>query len=67
MTSQDFVAKKMGVDLKKFYSDPMHWSNNKRRMHGLGPLRGKSNFWERRDALLCFNYYFEDLVREYFE
>ena len=27
----------------KFYSDPAHWSNNKRRMHGLHTLRGESN------------------------
>lgn len=28
---------------KKFYDDPLHWSNNKRRRHGLHVLRGNVN------------------------
>lgn len=28
---------------REFYADPLHWSNGKRRMHGLCPLRGKLN------------------------
>lgn len=28
---------------KAFYDNPIHWSNNKRRRHGLRPLRGKTN------------------------
>lgn len=28
---------------KEFYDNPLHWSNNKRRMRGLRPLRGAAN------------------------
>ncbi len=28
---------------RAFYANPLHWSNGKRRMHGLCPLRGKLN------------------------
>lgn len=28
---------------KKFYDNPLHWTNGKRRMNGLRPLRGKTN------------------------
>lgn len=28
---------------KNFYNDPLHWSNNKRRRHGLPALRGNIN------------------------
>lgn len=28
---------------KEFYENPIHWSNNKRRMHGLPVLRGMAN------------------------
>ena len=27
----------------KFYSNPIHWSNNKRKMNGMTVLRGKCN------------------------
>lgn len=27
----------------EFYSNPLHWDNNKRRFHGLSVLRGKIN------------------------
>lgn len=27
----------------EFRNDPTHWSNNKRRLHGMGPLRKQSN------------------------
>lgn len=27
----------------EFYADPIHWSNNKRKQHGLPVLRGKTN------------------------
>lgn len=28
---------------REFYSNPIHWSNNRRKMHGLSLLRGKIN------------------------
>ena len=28
---------------REFYEDPIHWSNNKRRIHGLPVLRGMNN------------------------
>lgn len=31
------------IKKKEFYTNPLHWSNNKRRMHGLPVLRGKVN------------------------
>lgn len=31
------------VKKKEFYENPLHWSNNKRRMHGLPVLRGRVN------------------------
>ena len=41
------VAKKEWDEYKaarnKFYSNPSHWSNNKRKRNGLCTLRGKSN------------------------
>ena len=35
---EDYEKKK-----KDFYDNPLHWSNNKRRRHGLPVLRGKIN------------------------
>lgn len=32
-----------GSALEEFWNDPTHWSNNKRRLHGMGPLRKQSN------------------------
>lgn len=29
--------------LKQWRANPLHWTNNKRRINGLKPLRGKSN------------------------
>ncbi len=34
---------KYEIKKKEFYENPLHWSNNKRRMHGLPVLRGKVN------------------------
>ena len=31
------------IKKKEFYENPLHWSNNKRRMHGLATLRGRVN------------------------
>ena len=31
------------INKKDFYENPLHWSNNKRRMHGLSVLRGRIN------------------------
>ena len=31
------------IKKKEFYENPLHWSNNKRRMHGLPVLRGRVN------------------------
>lgn len=31
------------INKKEFYENPLHWSNNKRRMHGLAVLRGRVN------------------------
>ena len=31
------------IKKKEFYDDPLHWTNNKRRRHGLNTLRGKTN------------------------
>ena len=28
---------------KEFYDNPLYWSNNRRRRHGLPPLRGEMN------------------------
>ena len=33
----------------KFYSNPIHWSNNKRKRNGLCTLRGKSNKTRLKD------------------
>lgn len=41
------IARKEKVEYEKkktdFYNNPLHWSNNKRRMYGLPVLRGKTN------------------------
>ena len=43
----DRLAKEEKEDYKRnknaFYADPIHWSNNKRRRHGLSVLRGDVN------------------------
>ena len=31
------------IKKKAFYDNPLHWSNNKRKMHGLPVLRGRLN------------------------
>lgn len=31
------------IKKKEFYENPLHWSNNKRKMHGLSVLRGRIN------------------------
>ena len=31
------------IKKKEFYENPLHWPNNKRRMHGLAVLRGRIN------------------------
>lgn len=33
----------------EFRNDPTHWSNNKRRLHGMGPLRKQSNRKSRKN------------------
>lgn len=35
----------------EFRNDPTHWSNNKRRLHGMGPLRKQSNRKSRKNML----------------
>lgn len=35
--------RKYELDKAEFEANPLHWSNNKRRWHGLSVLRGKSN------------------------
>lgn len=52
----------------KFYADPLHWDNNKRRRFGLHPLRGKVNKY-RQKTFHSFQssavfYYLEDLIAE---
>lgn len=52
----------------KFYADPLHWTNNKRRRHGLHSLRGKVNKY-RQKTFHSFQspavfYYLEDLIAE---
>lgn len=52
----------------KFYADPLHWANNKRRRFGLQPLRGKVNKY-RQKTFHSFKspavfYYLEDLITE---
>lgn len=41
------IARKEKEEYEKrkaaFYNNPLHWSNNKRRMHGLHALRGSIN------------------------
>ena len=58
-------------ELKKneFYSNPMHWSNNKRKMHGLPVLRGDINkdrikkFYSFKPSPIVF-YLIEDIMEE---
>ena len=38
-----------GSALEEFRTDPTHWSNNKRRLHGMGPLRKQSNRKSRKN------------------
>lgn len=38
-----------GSALEEFRNDPTHWSNNKRRLHGMGPLRKQSNRKSRKN------------------
>lgn len=33
----------------EFRNDPTNWSNNKRRLHGMGPLRKQSNRKSRKN------------------
>lgn len=35
----------------EFRNEPAHWSNNKRRLHGMGPLRKRSNYKGRKNML----------------
>lgn len=41
----DAIAAKRKIDdyLQEYYSDPMHWTNNKRRRMGMRPLRKPVN------------------------
>lgn len=34
---------KYEIEKKMFYSNPIHWNNNKRKIHGLSLLRGRIN------------------------
>lgn len=52
----------------KFYADPLHWTNNKRRRFGLNALRGKVNKYRQKNfhsfqSPVIF-YYLEDLIAE---
>lgn len=43
---ENMVRRAMGDTVNiftEFLNDPAHWSNNKRRLHGMGPLRKQSN------------------------
>ena len=39
-----------------FYSDPLHWSNNKRRLHGLNCLRKKINKTREKQFMDLFRW-----------
>lgn len=41
----------------EFRNDPTHWSNNKRSLHGMGPLRKQSNRKSRKNmfSAILFN------------
>lgn len=43
--------------LEEYRNDPTHWSNNKRRLHGMGPLRKQSNRKSRKNmfSAVLFN------------
>lgn len=60
--------KEYKIKRDKFYADPLHWDNNKRRRHGLHSLRGKVNKY-RQKTFHSFQshavfYYIEDLIAE---
>lgn len=43
---ENLIRRAMGYTgnvFAEFRNDPTHWSNNKRRLHGMGPLRKQSN------------------------
>lgn len=52
----------------KFYTDQLHWTNNKRRRFGLHPLRGKVNKYRQKNfhsfQSSAVFYYIEDLIAE---
>jgi len=39
----DDIEEIIEMDKELFYSNPLHWTNNKRKMYGLPVLRGKLN------------------------
>ena len=56
----------------KFYNDPIHWSNNKRRRNGLSVLRGDVNrFYITIDMFNAFenlvDCHIEDNIRKLFD
>ena len=56
---ENLIRRAMGYTgnvFAEFRNDPTHWSNNKRRLHGMGPLRKQSNRKGRKNmfsAVLC--------------
>ena len=49
---------------RAFYANPLHWSNGKRRMHGLCPLRGKLNKYRKTEFKLRFSPYIMQALEE---
>lgn len=56
-----FQADLLLKTVAKWHNNPMHWTNNKRRMHGYCPLRGRANRKDRFDPPRSATYPF---VRE---
>lgn len=49
---ENLIRRAMGYTgnvFAEFRNDPTHWSNNKRRLHGMGPLRKQSNRKSRKN------------------
>ena len=54
---ENMIRRAMGYTgnvFAEFRNDPTHWSNNKRRLHGMGPLRKQSNRKSRKEMLPSF-------------
>lgn len=49
---ENMIRRAMGYTgnvFAEFRNDPTHWSNNKRILHGMGPLRKQSNRKSRKN------------------